>query len=313
MANYRASLVTVTSTCEEYKDTLISAINAITKHQFLAKCQANFLRAKKEPLKANEVIFLGDFAENYQFLVQDEIRSYHWSKEYCTLHPLVVHFTEGDGNIQHNSLCFVSDDNNYDTNFVYKIQTILVDYLKENLPIVDKIFYFFEECAEQNKTRKNFINLCHYQQDFHMDAEQILFATSHGKSSYDCVGGSVKRYVVKRSLQRPLNDQVLSYQSILDLCVQEIPSITFFGVSHEEIVSVCADLEDRFAKSKTVPVTILYQYLAAKLLTNSQVRIEFLQFDFDKLLTGKIDIKNIKCFSHVSCMYNAFWVGWHSD
>ena len=28
----RACLVTVTSTCEEYKDTLISAINAITKH-----------------------------------------------------------------------------------------------------------------------------------------------------------------------------------------------------------------------------------------------------------------------------------------
>ena len=135
-----ASLVTVTATCEEYKDTLISAINAITKYLFLAKCQANFLRAKKESVKANEVIFLGDFAENYQFLVQDEIQSYHWSKEYCTLHAVVVYLTEGDGNIQHNSLCFVSDDNNYDTNFVYKIQTILVDYLNENLPIVDKIF-----------------------------------------------------------------------------------------------------------------------------------------------------------------------------
>ena len=34
----RACLVTVTSTCEEYKDTLISAINAKTKHSFLAKC-----------------------------------------------------------------------------------------------------------------------------------------------------------------------------------------------------------------------------------------------------------------------------------
>ena len=34
----RASLVTVTSTGEEYKDTLISAINAITKHSLLAKC-----------------------------------------------------------------------------------------------------------------------------------------------------------------------------------------------------------------------------------------------------------------------------------
>ena len=34
----RASLVTVTSTCEEYKDTFISAINTITKLLFLAKC-----------------------------------------------------------------------------------------------------------------------------------------------------------------------------------------------------------------------------------------------------------------------------------
>ena len=149
---------------------MISAINAITKHSFLAKCQANFLRAKKESQKANEVIVLGGFAKNYQFLVQDEIQSYHWSKEYCTLQPLVVYFID-DGNIQHNSLCFISDDNHHDTNFVYKIQTILVDCLKENLPIVDKIFYFSDGCAEQYKNRKNFINLCHHQQDSKMDPE----------------------------------------------------------------------------------------------------------------------------------------------
>ena len=51
----RVSLVIVISTCEECKDNLISAINVITKHLLLAKCQANFLRAKKEPLKADEV------------------------------------------------------------------------------------------------------------------------------------------------------------------------------------------------------------------------------------------------------------------
>ena len=145
----RTSLVTLTSTCEEHKDSLISAINAIAKHLSLAKCQANLLRAKKESLQVNEMIVLGDFAENYHILVQDEIQSYHWSKEYCTLHPLVVYFIDHDGNIQHNSLCFISDDNNHDTNFVYKIQTILVDYLKGNLPIVDKMFYFSDCCAEQ--------------------------------------------------------------------------------------------------------------------------------------------------------------------
>ena len=67
----RASPVTITSTCEEYKDTLISAINTITKRSFLAKCQANFLRAKKESLKANEVIVLGDFAEITLLMVME--------------------------------------------------------------------------------------------------------------------------------------------------------------------------------------------------------------------------------------------------
>ena len=104
------------------------------------------MRVKKESLKTNEVIVLGDFAENYQFLMQDEIQSYHWSKEYCTLHPLVVYCIDGDGNIQHNSLCFISDDNNHDTNFVYKIQT--------KSSIVDKIFYFSDGCAENIRISK---------------------------------------------------------------------------------------------------------------------------------------------------------------
>ena len=86
---------------------MISAVNAITKHSFLAKCQANFLIAKKESLNMNEMIVHGDIAENYQSLVQDEIQSYHWSKEYCTLHPLIAYFIDGDGNIQYNSLCIV--------------------------------------------------------------------------------------------------------------------------------------------------------------------------------------------------------------
>ena len=126
----RASLVTVTSTYKEYVDTLISTINAITKHLFLTKCQANFLRVKKEFLKANEVIVLGSFTENYQFLVQDEIQNYHLSKEYCTLHPLVVYFVDSDENIQHHSLCFISDGNNHIIHFVYKIQCLLITLKK---------------------------------------------------------------------------------------------------------------------------------------------------------------------------------------
>ena len=111
-----------------------------------------------------------------------------------------------------------------------------------------KIFYFSDGWAEQYKNRKNFINLCH-QQDFNMNTEWIFFATSHAKSPCDGVRGFVKHYVPKRSLQRPLHDQILSYQSMLDLCVRENPFITSFVVSQEEMVNVRADQEDCFAKS----------------------------------------------------------------
>ena len=120
-----------------------------------------------------------------------------------------------------------------------------------------------------------------------MDAEWIFFATSHGKSPCDDVGGFVKCYVAKRSLQRPLHDQTLSYQSMLDLCGREIPSITFFGASQEEMVKVFADLEDHFEKSKAVPgtkssnhfVSISCNKISHKFTSEDR---EFLQSDFNK-------------------------------
>ena len=99
---------------------------------------------------------------------------------------------------------------------------------------------------------------------------------------------------------------------MFDLCVRKIPSITFFGVSQEKMVIVHADLEDCFAKSKTMPgtktshhfVPISCNKVANKLTSGDR---EFLQFDFNKSLTEEIDIKNIKFFSYVSCIYDTFW------
>ena len=88
-----------------------------------------------------------DFAENYQYLTQDEIQSFHWSKEYCTLHPLVICYKDADGNLQHYSLCLISGDNTHDTSFVHKIQTLLVEFLKYRLPNFTKIYYICDGCG----------------------------------------------------------------------------------------------------------------------------------------------------------------------
>ena len=63
---------------------------------------------------------------------------------------------------------------------------------------------------------------------------------------------------------------------MFDLCVIEIPSITFFGVSQEEMGNVHAGgllckLKDRCLGQGVA--TILYQYLVTKLFTNLQMTI----------------------------------------
>ena len=84
------------------------------------------------------------------------------------------------------------------------------------------------------------------------------------------------------------------------------------------MVNVCADLEDRFAKSITVPETrsshhfvpISCNKIAHKLTSEDR---EFLQFDFDKSLTEEIDIKKHQVFFVCQLYLRYILVGWHSD
>ena len=78
------------------------------------------------------------------------------------------------------------------------------------------LLYFSDGCVEQCKNCKNFINLCHLLDDFGVDAVRIFFATSHEKSPCDGIGGFVKKNVAKRSLQRPLTNQISNYEAMID-------------------------------------------------------------------------------------------------
>ena len=48
----------------------------------------------------------------------------------------------------------------------------------------------------------------------------------------------LKRHVAKQSLQWFLNNQILDYKAILDLCEKEMMSIRFFGIRKESMISV---------------------------------------------------------------------------
>ena len=110
---------------------LSEAINKLTTHSYIAKCQARYLRQQKEKLTKDCCIVLGDFAENYTFVIQDEIQNYHWCKTQCTLDPVALYLLNENDQLKEKSFCFLSEDNEHDTGFVYEVQTQIVNYLKE--------------------------------------------------------------------------------------------------------------------------------------------------------------------------------------
>ena len=148
-----AAMATLITTFEEYKELLIDNINNLTWNLYLAKAQAKYVKSKKESLSANEVTVLGHFTENYQYLIQDELQSFHWSKEYCTLHPLVIYYKDADSLFhfrwQHteHQLC----SNNSDTT-----GGILEAQASES----HKDLYISDGCGGQYKNFKNCLNWC---------------------------------------------------------------------------------------------------------------------------------------------------------
>ena len=69
----RTELVTQTLSVDEFIDLLVKNIDNLTAHSYISKCQARYLKSRKENLPDNSMLVLGDFAENYTFLVQDII------------------------------------------------------------------------------------------------------------------------------------------------------------------------------------------------------------------------------------------------
>ena len=66
----------------------------------------------------------------------------------------------------------------------------------------------------------------------------------------------LKQRVATRSLQMSVNNQILDYKAILDLCEDEMMSIKFFGICKESMISVeNFETKKRYEGGNTVLVT----------------------------------------------------------
>ena len=201
-----------------YIELLVDMLDRLTSHSYIAKSQGHSLKKLKSELPQNECIVLLDFAENYKYVVQDEIQSFHWNNQQCTLHPVVVYARDESNQLQESSLCIMPDDMNHDVPFVHEVQRLTAQHIKEIYPAIERVHYFSDGCAKQYKNYKNLLNLCHHKDDFKLAADWSFFATSHGKSACEGVGGTVKRLTARASLQRPISNQILTVDAMFAFC-----------------------------------------------------------------------------------------------
>ena len=79
-----------------------------------------------------------------------------------------------------------------------------------------------------------------------------FFATSHGKSPCDGIGGAVKRLTSIDSLHRTTNNHILMKIIII--------GISFYYISKESNMIIRSEMEQRFTTAKTLQDNCISQF-----------------------------------------------------
>ena len=112
----------------------------------------------------------------------------------------------------------------------------------------------------------------------------------------------LKWHAAKQSLQRSLNNQILDYNPVLDLCENAMMSIRFFGICKESMISVeNFKIKKWYEDGDTVPVTCSSHHLLP--LSPSQIGPKVTSED-----ESYVDIQSI---SLCDLCIQLVLVGWH--
>ena len=255
MGTDRAEMVEINDDIETFIDKLSDSIFSLTRHHIISRKQQEYFKYMKENLPDDELIVIGDFAENYSITVQHEIQSFHWTNIQLTLHPFVVYYNQTVDNVKslgHKSYCFITEYLKHNSSAVYEFQKQLIEDLLDSGLKIKKIHYFSDGCAGQYKSLYSFTNLCHHLSDFGIEAEWNFFATSHGKNPCDGVGGCLKMAAYRHSLQAEFENHILNAEHFYNVVKEKCPHVKSILVPAAKIHATEKFLEKRFKEAMTL-------------------------------------------------------------
>ena len=73
----RTTMLSDSTSIHDLIDMISNSIDKLTSHSYIAKAQSSHLKLRKENVDENTILVLVDFSENFTFIIQDEIHSYH--------------------------------------------------------------------------------------------------------------------------------------------------------------------------------------------------------------------------------------------
>lgn len=170
------------------------------KHEFISETQTNFVKEKKEKMTKEELIVEMDFAANFTHIAQNETQGVYCTEVKSSLHPVIFTYKRND-QIKKSSFVFISNSLEHNIQFVRAVQKDVVAHAKKTIPNLKKIVYVTDGSSSEYKNKTNFYLLSRHLEDFGLQAEWIFHATSHGKGTYDAIGGEVKRMLRRQILK----------------------------------------------------------------------------------------------------------------
>ena len=87
----RSTLETIIKSADDFVDSFCDQIRLLIPHSFVAKQQSLFQTDAMSSLLPGQFLVIGDFSENYGFVLQDAAQGFHWNNSQATIHPFVAY------------------------------------------------------------------------------------------------------------------------------------------------------------------------------------------------------------------------------
>ena len=232
---YRKELVS--SSLGEAKAVLKQQLGVMRRHVFIAKTQLRAIKTLRGQLEEGEALLQEDFSENYSIKQQNEIMSAHWVSTGVTLFTAVLNTTDGV-----KSFVVVSDELHHDKYAVATFNRKILELANADGRI-RQLHMFTDGAGSQFKNRFT-LSLLNWPSEMHENLEKVdwsFFGTAHGKGPVDGVGGTVKRAVLRRTLQG--QSIVNNAAEFAEVAMTACPNVTVLYVPASEVAEVKLQLD----------------------------------------------------------------------